>query len=148
MGSVKPGKNAGEIQTEEGHAFYCSGEDNEHANGVGFLVHKSIKNTVVGRQPISSWLMTIRLRANSFNITVVQVHAPTSAYDDEHTENFYKKLQDGTDKVDNKDILIIHRSKQSSSLPSFKTTPIFSAVYNTSRTVCGVHVYRITTVLR
>ena len=146
-------KNAGEIQTEEGHAFFYSEEDNEHANGVGFLVHKSIKNTVLGSQPISSRLMTLRLRPNPFNITAVQVYAPTSAYDDEHVENFYQKLQDVTDKVDNKDnkdVFIIHRSKQSSSLPSFKTilkskksfktTPIFSAVYNTSRTVCGVHV--------
>lgn len=152
MGSVKPDGRTRErlIQTEEGHAFFYSEEDNEHANGVGFLVHKSIKNTVLGSQPISSRLMTIRLRPNPFNITAVQVYAPTSAYDDEHIENFYKKLQDVIDKMDNKDILIIHRSKQSSSLPSFKTilkstksfktTPIFSAVYNSSRTVYGVHV--------
>ena len=57
-------KNSGEVQTDEGHKFYYSGEDDQHANGVGFLVHKSIQSAVLGCQPISSRLITIRLRAN------------------------------------------------------------------------------------
>ena len=33
-------KHGGEVQTDEGHV--SSGEDDRHANGGGFLVHKSI----------------------------------------------------------------------------------------------------------
>ena len=58
-------KNSGEVQTDEGHNFYYNGEDDRHANGVGFLVNKSIKSAVLGCQPISSRIITIRLRARS-----------------------------------------------------------------------------------
>ena len=37
---------------------------------------------------------------------MVLVYAPISAYDDEHIEDFYKKQQDITDKVEKKNSLI------------------------------------------
>lgn len=52
--------------------------------------------------------MTTHLRTNPLNTTVVQVYAPISAYDDEHIEDFYKKLQDVTDKVEKKNSLTRH----------------------------------------
>ena len=47
----------------------------------------------MGCQPISSRLITIRLRATPFNITVVQAYAPTTDYDDEKIY-FYEQLQE------------------------------------------------------
>ena len=64
-------------------------------------------NTVMGCQPISSRLITIRLRATPFNITVVQAYAPTTDYDDEKTEGFYEQLQEVLDQIPKKDILIV-----------------------------------------
>ena len=49
---------------------------------MGFLVHKDIVKSAKGCGPVSSRLMTVRLRASPFNITVIQVYAPTSSYDD------------------------------------------------------------------
>ena len=60
--------------------------EDKHERGVGFLVHTDIVNTVMGCRPVSSRLITIRLRAVPFNITVVQVYAPTSDYDDNERE--------------------------------------------------------------
>ena len=48
--------------------------------------------TAMGSHPVSSRLITIRLRAVSFNITIVQVYAPTSDYDDNEIEEFCDKL--------------------------------------------------------
>ena len=45
-------------------------------------MHKDIVNTVMGCRPVSSRLVTIRLRAVPFNITIVQAYAPMSDYDD------------------------------------------------------------------
>ena len=78
-------KNFGET-TEEGHKVYFSGKEDKHEHGVGFLVHKDIVNTVMGSRPVSSRLITIRLRAVPFNITIVQAYAPTSDYDDKEIE--------------------------------------------------------------
>ena len=72
-----------------------------------FFVHKDTVNTVMGCQPISSRLITIRLRATPFNITVVQVYAPTTDYDDEKIEGFYEQLQEVVDQIPKKDILIV-----------------------------------------
>ena len=37
--------------------------------------------------------MTMRLRASPFNITIIQVYAPTSSYDDIDVDEFYRELQ-------------------------------------------------------
>ena len=100
-------KSVGEHKTDDGHMLYYSGETDRHTNGVGFLVNESIKNSVLGYCPISSRLMTIRLSATPFNITVVQAYAPTSDHCDDEVEDFYSQLQDAINKVNKKDILII-----------------------------------------
>ena len=75
-------KNFGETTTEEGHKVLFGGKEDKHDHGVGFLVHMDIVNTVMGCRPVSSRPITFRLRAVPFNITKVQVSAPTSDYDD------------------------------------------------------------------
>jgi hypothetical protein len=70
-------KNFGETTTLEGHKLYFSGREDKHEHGVGFLVHKDSVNTVMGCRPVSSRLITIRLRATPFNITIIQAYAPT-----------------------------------------------------------------------
>ena len=95
-------KDSGETTTDEGHKLYYSGDERNHIHGVGFLVHKDTVDTVMGCYPISSMLMTIRLRAAPFNITVIQVYAPTTDYEEEQVEDFYNKLQNTIDKVPKK----------------------------------------------
>ena len=65
---------------------------NNRGRTQGFL-HKDIVNTVMGCRPVSSRLITIRLRAAPFNITIVQVYAPMSDYDDNKIEEFYNHLK-------------------------------------------------------
>ncbi|XP_068206279.1 craniofacial development protein 2-like [Palaemon carinicauda] len=95
-------KNHGEHLTEEGHVLYYSVEMDKHTNGIGFLVNKNIKNSVLGCRPVSSRAISIRLRAASFNISIVQAYAT-----DHDDAAFYSQLQETIDKVDKKDILII-----------------------------------------
>ena len=60
--------------------------------------------SVIGCRPVSSRLMTVRLRASPFNITIIQVYAPTSSYDDSEVDELYRELQslvDQTPKQDN-----------------------------------------------
>ena len=100
-------KNFGETTTEEGHKVFFSGKEDKHEHDVGFLVHKDIVNTVMGRQPVSSRLITIRLRAVPFNITKVQAYAPTSDYDDDEIEEFYDQLQNVNDQTPKKGVLVV-----------------------------------------
>ena len=100
-------KNFGETTKEEGHRVFFSEKEDKHEHGVGFLVHKDIVNTVMECRPVSSRLITIRLRAVPFNITIVQACAPTSDYDDNETEEFYDQLQNVIDRTPKKDILVV-----------------------------------------
>ena len=81
-------KKSGEIPADGGHRvhMYFRGKEDKHEQGVGFLVHKDIVKSVIGCRPISSRLMTMRLRASPFNITIIQVYAPTCSYDDSDVE--------------------------------------------------------------
>ena len=100
-------KDFGETTTEEGHNIYYSGKENKHEHGVGFLIHKTIVGSVLGCRPISSRFISLLLRASSFNITIVQVYAPTTSYGDNKVETFYDQLQEILDETPKKDILIV-----------------------------------------
>ena len=59
-------KNFGEMSTDDRHKVYFSGEEDLHEYGVGFLVHKDEVDAVLGCRPVSSRLISIRLRAVPF----------------------------------------------------------------------------------
>ena len=87
--------------------FLFRGNEDKHEHGVGFLVRKDIVNTVMGCRQVSSRLITIRLRAVPFNITIIQAHAPTSDHDDNEIEELYDQLQDVIDQTPTHDILVV-----------------------------------------
>ena len=88
-------KNFGEMSTDDEHKVYFSGEENRHEHGVGFLVHKDVVDAVLGCRPVSNRLISIRLRAAPFNITIIQVYAPASGPDD--VDHIYQQLQETID---------------------------------------------------
>ena len=71
-------KDFGEMSTDDGHEVYFGGKEDRHEYRVGFLVLKDIVSAVLGCRPVSSRLILIRLRAGLYNITIIQVDAPTS----------------------------------------------------------------------
>ena len=54
----------------------------------------SVPCTVMGCRPVSSKLITIRIRASPFNIKIIQAYAPSSDYNDDADEEFYDHLQE------------------------------------------------------
>ena len=63
-------------------------------------------DAVLGYRPVSSRLISIRLRAAPLNITIIQAYAPTSGHDDSEIDHFYQQLQETTDQTPKKDILV------------------------------------------
>ncbi|XP_012941069.1 craniofacial development protein 2-like [Aplysia californica] len=61
----------------------------------------------MGCRPISSRLITIRLRAVPFNITIIQAYAPTSDYDEQAVGGFYDQIQEVIDQTPKKDIIVV-----------------------------------------
>ena len=46
-------------------------------------------------------------RAAPFNITIIQVYAPTSGHYDSEVDHFYQHLQETIDRTPKKDILVV-----------------------------------------
>ena len=52
-------------------------------------------------------MISVRLQGNPFNITVIQVYAPTSKAEEAEVERFYEDLQDLLQLTPKKDVLFI-----------------------------------------
>ena len=52
-------------------------------------------------------MISVRLQGKPFNITVIQVYAPTSNAEEAETERFYEDLQDLLELTPKKDVLFI-----------------------------------------
>ena len=82
----------GEFNSEDHYIYYC-GQESLTRNGVGIIVNKSLK--------CSTWMnlknermISVRFQGKPFNITVIQVYAPTSKAEEAEVEQFYEDLQD------------------------------------------------------
>ena len=81
--------------------------EDKHEQGVGIIVHENITKSVIGFQAISSRILVLRLKATPFNVTIIQVYAPTTEYSDQEIETFYDKIQNVIQNTAKKDILIV-----------------------------------------
>ena len=64
-------------------------------------------DVVLGCRPVFSRLISIRLRAAPFIITIIQVFAPTSGHDDSEVDHFYQHHQEIIHQIPKKDILVV-----------------------------------------
>ena len=58
------------------------------------MVNKSIQNAALGCNLKNDRMISIRFQGKPFNITVIQVYAPTSNAEEAKVEWFYEDLQD------------------------------------------------------
>src|SRR5205807_775345 len=75
--------------------------------GVGMLLSTKARKSLMGYNPINSRLITARFKATPFNITIINVYAPTSDASEEDIETFYDNLEDAVARTPKKDMLII-----------------------------------------
>ena len=58
------------------------------------MVNKRVQNAVLGCNLKNDRMISVRLQGKPFNITVIQVYAPTSNSEETEVERFYEDLQD------------------------------------------------------
>ena len=71
------------------------------------MVSKRVQNAVLGCSLKNDRMISVRLQGKPFNITVTQVHAPTSNAEEAEVEWFYEDLQDFLELTPEKDVLFI-----------------------------------------
>ena len=71
------------------------------------MVNKRVQNAVLGRSLKNDRMISVCLQGKPFNITVIQVYAPTSNAEEVEVERFYEDLQDLLELTPNKDVLFL-----------------------------------------
>ena len=69
------------------------------------MVNKRVQNAVLGCNLKNDTMISVRFQGKPFNITVIQVYAPTS--NTEEAEQFFEDLQDLLELTLKKDVLFI-----------------------------------------
>ena len=96
----------GEFNSDDHYIYYCR-QESLRRNGVAIVVNKRVRNAVLGCNLKKDRMISVRLQDKPFNITVIQVYAPTSNTEENEVEWFYEDLQDLLELTPKKDVLFI-----------------------------------------
>ena len=83
----------GEFNSDD-HYIYYHGQESLRRNGVATMVNKRVRNAVPGCKLKNDRMISVRFQGKPFNITVIQVYAPTNNAEEAEVEWFYEDLQD------------------------------------------------------
>ena len=96
----------GEFNSDDHYIYYC-GQESLRRNVVAIMVNKRVQNAVLGCNLKNNRMISVRFQGKPFNITVIQVYAPTSKAEEAEVEWFYEDLQDLLELTPPKDVLFI-----------------------------------------
>ena len=82
----------GEFNSNDHYIYYC-GQECLRRNGVATMVKKRVRNAIIGCNLKNNRMISVRFQGKPFNITVIQVYAPTSNVEEAEVERFYEDLQ-------------------------------------------------------
>ena len=67
----------GEFNSDD-HYIYYRGQEYLTRNGVAIIVNKRVQNAILGLNLKNNRMISVHFQGKPFNITVIQVYAPTS----------------------------------------------------------------------
>ena len=100
------GTGMGEFNSDDHYIYYC-GQESLRRNGVAIIVNKIVQNAVLGCNIKNDRMISVHFQGKPFNITVIQVYAPTRNAEEAEVERFYEDLQDLLELTSKKDVLFI-----------------------------------------
>ena len=96
----------GKFNSENHYIYYC-GQESLRRYGVAIIVNKRVQNAVLGCNLKNNRMISVCFQGKPFNITVIQVYAPTSTAEEAEVECFYEDLQDLLELTPKKEVLFI-----------------------------------------
>ena len=75
----------GEFNSDDHYIYYC-GQESLRGNGVDIIVNKRAQSAVLGCNLKNNRMISVHFRGKPFNITVIQVYAPTSNAEEAEVE--------------------------------------------------------------
>ena len=97
----------GELKTATGESILYSGAEEEHHRGVGLILKKEVRRTLLKWNPVNGRIMSAHFNSRFAKLTIIQVYAPTNDAEDESKEEFYEQLQREVEATPRHDVLIV-----------------------------------------
>ena len=72
------------------HDIYYGGQESLRRNGLAIMVNKRAQNAVAGCNLKNYRMISVLFEGKPFNITVIQIYAPTSNGEEAEVERFYE----------------------------------------------------------
>ena len=82
-----------EFNSDDHYIYYCK-QESLRRNGVAITVNKRVQNAICGCTLKNNRMISVYFQGKPFNITVIQVYAPTSEAEEAKVGKFYDDLQD------------------------------------------------------
>ena len=83
----------GEFSSDDHYIYYC-GQESLRRNGVAIMVNQRVCNAVLRCNLKNDRMVSVCFQGKPFNVTVIQVYAPTSNTEEAEVEWFYEDLQE------------------------------------------------------
>ena len=83
----------GEFHSDDHYIYYC-GQESLRRNGVALIVNKRVQNAILGCNLKNDRMISVCFQGKPFNITVIQVYAPTRNAEEAEVEQFYEDLKE------------------------------------------------------
>ena len=83
----------GEFYSDDHYIYYC-GQESLRRNGIAIIVNKRVRNAVLRCDRKNNRKISVHFQGKPFNITVIQVYAPTTNAEEAEVKQFYEDLQD------------------------------------------------------
>ena len=83
----------GEFNSNDPYMYYCK-QESLRRNGVAIMVNKRVPNAGLGCNLKNDRLISVCFQGKPFNITVIQVCAPTIEAKEAEVDHLYEDLQD------------------------------------------------------
>ena len=94
----------GEFKSDD-HYIQYYGQESLKGNGVALIINKRVQNVVLRCNLKNDRMISVHFQGKPFNITVIQVYAPTSNAEEAEVEWFYEDLQNLLELTLKKDVL-------------------------------------------
>ena len=97
----------GEFIISDDHYIYYCGQESLRRHGVAIIVNKRVQNAVLRCNLKNDKLISVHFQDKPFNVTLIQVYAPTSNAEEAEVERYYKDLEDLLELTPPKHVLFI-----------------------------------------